>query len=239
MTHISLGNIHAFIDGELVGDREREIEEHLDGCTECQQLLDRERINVDIVSGVFSSVLEVPAEILESLPSADEMIALAQAEESRVPDKPKSKAFSWGGLKTVRLPRFRPLVLSPQLQMAATVVLLFGGGWMLLRQGAPAGTGLPSPGPGEVYPSVLDALQSGDTDGQSDGLGSLMERLNTLEPRGPLENQQACDGGDMLACYNLGIMYRDGDGVTQDSARAATLFQRACDGGLEEACSRE
>jgi hypothetical protein len=45
--------------------------------------------------------------------------------------------------------------------------------------------------------------------------------------------QQACDGGEMRGCYDLGIMYEDGDGVPQDSRRAAELYQQACNGGYE------
>ena len=51
--------------------------------------------------------------------------------------------------------------------------------------------------------------------------------------------QQACDGGDMQGCYNLGVSYATGEGVTQDLDRALSLFQQACDGGFVEACRRE
>ena len=47
--------------------------------------------------------------------------------------------------------------------------------------------------------------------------------------------QQACDGGEMLGCFGLGLQYEAGD----DLARARSLFQQACDGGLAEACRRE
>ena len=46
----------------------------------------------------------------------------------------------------------------------------------------------------------------------------------------------SCDAGDATACYDLGLMYEAGAGVTQDRARARSLFQRACDGGLVDAC---
>lgn len=50
--------------------------------------------------------------------------------------------------------------------------------------------------------------------------------------------QQLCDDGDMLGCDLLGVMFRDGVGVTQNFARAGDLFQQACDGDLMESCSR-
>ena len=43
----------------------------------------------------------------------------------------------------------------------------------------------------------------------------------------------------MLGCASLGVMYDTGEGVTQDLARAASLWQQACNGGLVEACRRE
>ena len=44
--------------------------------------------------------------------------------------------------------------------------------------------------------------------------------------------RQACDGGEMRGCNNLGVMYQFGDGVTQDLALALSLYQRACEGGV-------
>ena len=51
--------------------------------------------------------------------------------------------------------------------------------------------------------------------------------------------QQACDGGHMSGCSNLGVMYETGEGVTQDLSRAASLYEQACDGGLVAACQEE
>ena len=50
--------------------------------------------------------------------------------------------------------------------------------------------------------------------------------------------QQLCDDGDMLGCDLLGMMYRDGEGVTQNFAAAADLFQKACNGLRMVSCSR-
>ena len=50
--------------------------------------------------------------------------------------------------------------------------------------------------------------------------------------------QQLCDDGDMLGCDLLGMMYRDGEGVTQNLAAAADLFRKACDGFKMVSCSR-
>ena len=47
---------------------------------------------------------------------------------------------------------------------------------------------------------------------------------------------KACDGGDMRACQNLGLIYYNGDGVRQDKVKAKELFGKACDGGYMNGC---
>ena len=48
--------------------------------------------------------------------------------------------------------------------------------------------------------------------------------------------QKACDGGNALGCYNLGVLYAKGQGVRQDYQKAAQLYQKACDGGNAVGC---
>lgn len=48
--------------------------------------------------------------------------------------------------------------------------------------------------------------------------------------------QQGCDAGSMRDCFELGIVYRDGEGVAPDSARYRELMTRACDGEIGAAC---
>ena len=43
--------------------------------------------------------------------------------------------------------------------------------------------------------------------------------------------KKACDSGNMRGCFNLGVMYTNGDGVEKDFSKAAQLFKKACDGG--------
>jgi len=49
-------------------------------------------------------------------------------------------------------------------------------------------------------------------------------------------NSNACDGGDMTDCYNLGRMYENGDGVKQDKFKAVEFYTKACDGGHAAGC---
>ena len=37
--------------------------------------------------------------------------------------------------------------------------------------------------------------------------------------------KKACDGGDMRGCYNLGVMYTNGNGVEKDLDKAADLYK--------------
>lgn len=48
--------------------------------------------------------------------------------------------------------------------------------------------------------------------------------------------QKACDGGEALGCYNLGLMYANGQGVRQDYFKATELYKKACDLKLELGC---
>ena len=45
-----------------------------------------------------------------------------------------------------------------------------------------------------------------------------------------------CDRGEMDSCTNLGVLYEQGDGVTQDYDHARLLYLKACDGGEMTGC---
>ena len=38
---------------------------------------------------------------------------------------------------------------------------------------------------------------------------------------------KACEQGDMLGCMNVSLMYRKGDGIPKDSAKADEYFEKA------------
>ena len=48
--------------------------------------------------------------------------------------------------------------------------------------------------------------------------------------------QKACDGGDAEGCYNLGVLYADGQGVRQNFSTAKQYYGKACDLGLQLGC---
>jgi hypothetical protein len=47
---------------------------------------------------------------------------------------------------------------------------------------------------------------------------------------------KACDSGNALGCYNLGVMYEKGEGVQQDSFKAVELYTKVCDSGNAFGC---
>jgi len=49
--------------------------------------------------------------------------------------------------------------------------------------------------------------------------------------------EQACAGGNVSSCNDLGYMYQFGQGVTQDNQLAVTLYTKACDRGSGEGCN--
>lgn len=46
-----------------------------------------------------------------------------------------------------------------------------------------------------------------------------------------------CVGGRSLGCYNLGVRFREGNGVKKDLAKSAQLFDRACELSDAYACN--
>jgi hypothetical protein len=56
-------------------------------------------------------------------------------------------------------------------------------------------------------------------------------------PGSPAPCEAACAANEPQSCYELAKMVAKGDGVPKDPARAATLYQTACDGGVLAACS--
>lgn len=47
---------------------------------------------------------------------------------------------------------------------------------------------------------------------------------------------QDCDLNDSVACYNLGVLYKKGQGVKQNLKRAKDYYGKACDLGLQQGC---
>ena len=50
---------------------------------------------------------------------------------------------------------------------------------------------------------------------------------------------KACNAKDGEACYELGVLYDEGDHVAFDATRSADFFRRACTLGFARACERQ
>ncbi len=47
---------------------------------------------------------------------------------------------------------------------------------------------------------------------------------------------QACEGGDLARCTEVGAAYAKGEGVKQDAAQGLKYSRKACDGNVPQAC---
>jgi hypothetical protein len=47
---------------------------------------------------------------------------------------------------------------------------------------------------------------------------------------------KGCEGGYGRSCSNLGLMYKNGDGVPQDAAKALIYLKKSCDLGFQDGC---
>ena len=66
--------------------------------------------------------------------------------------------------------------------------------------------------------------------------GLALYGLKRYEEARPLL-QKACDGGAMDGCNSLGVLFENGQGVSEDFAQARILHQKACDGGEMDGCA--
>jgi hypothetical protein len=132
MSHISKGDIHAYLDGALGDypeDAARHVREHLDACRECAQLLEVEgRLRQEA-----SAIIGASAQGSVELDPLEELMARASA--SRGPERaedptrssPTSGARSSAGSRLY------------MLRWAATVVVSLGAGWMARDLSGPEG----------------------------------------------------------------------------------------------------
>jgi len=132
MSHISKGDVHAYLDGALGAYPEeaaRHVREHLDACLMCAQLLEDERRLRQEASAILAASAQGPVEFdpLEEL--------LARAAESDRQDPAEATEGS------ERTGRARPTLGDRMysLRWAATIVVSLGAGWMARGLTGPAG----------------------------------------------------------------------------------------------------
>ena len=132
MSHISKGDIHAYLDGALGAYPEeaaRHVREHLDACRMCAQSLEGERRLREEASAILAASAQGPVE----LDSLEELRARAAA----VARQERAE----GAEGSERTDRARPSLGTRMysLRWAAMVVISLGAGWMARDLTGPAG----------------------------------------------------------------------------------------------------
>ena len=87
-----------------------------------------------------------------------------------------------------------------------------------------------SPTPPEIKPPVA-SVSIADVGRQAEAF----DQQKNYAAAAPLYDQ-ACAGGNPVACRQLARMYTLGLGVAKDDSRAVTLYTKACDAGNPEGC---
>jgi len=81
----------------------------------------------------------------------------------------------------------------------------------------------------KAHDDAPDLLQLACDLGDAEGCYLLALKIGNNR-KGAAAYLQACDGGNALACTNLGWMYDHGTGVSHDNEMAARLYERGCAG---------
>ena len=132
MSHISKGDVHAYLDGALGAYPEeaaRHVRDHLDACPECAQLLESQRLLRQEASAIFADSAQGPVE----LDTLEELLARAAASDAQ--------ERAEGGEESERAGRARPSVgrRTYLLRWAAMVVISLGSGWLARDLMGPVG----------------------------------------------------------------------------------------------------
>lgn len=64
----------------------------------------------------------------------------------------------------------------------------------------------------------------------------MQKALKKNPPRAAILYEKSCDLGYPKSCYNLGIMYVNGEYFVKNNIKALELFTKACGLNLQEAC---
>jgi hypothetical protein len=92
---------------------------------------------------------------------------------------------------------------------------------------------------GRLFPA--DRLVGGEALGRACDLGmrqACFELARFAKNSGDKVLDQACSGGDVVACYVIGGLYLNGQGIERNEVHAAALFEKSCDAGFLRGCGR-
>ena len=135
MSHISKGDIHAYLDGALGAYPEeaaRHVREHLGACRACAEVLEEERRLREEASAILAASALGPV----ALDSLEELRARATALDGQ-----ERAEGAKGPERADRMVRARPSLAGRMysIRWAATVVISLGAGWMAREVTGPTG----------------------------------------------------------------------------------------------------
>ena len=67
-------------------------------------------------------------------------------------------------------------------------------------------------------------------------LWTVLSILTVLSASEVDELQKKCDGGDRNGCFDLGVIYDNGQGLKQNYFKAAEFYQKSCKRGDARGC---
>ncbi|MGI0440331.1 tetratricopeptide repeat protein [Helicobacter himalayensis] len=74
------------------------------------------------------------------------------------------------------------------------------------------------------------ALMAGDKEARNElNKGNVKRALQLFA--------QSCDNGDVSSCYELGILYSNGENIKQDYHKSVSYYESACNAGYLPACN--
>ena len=237
MSHISRGDIHAYLDGALGAYPEeaaRHVREHLDVCRECAQLLEVERRLRQEASTIITASAQGPVE----LDPLEELLARAKAFDGPEGAEEPERSGRMGGARSSVGSRMYVL------RWAATVVVSLGAGWMARDVTGPAGDVARGPVAEPAATEIRLRRAADEQRAERDNTGELAEAETLLESQAavaaglaeaeaPRESPGAgAVGGDGLGA-DRGAGGFDDDAVL-DQVEAVSARQRA-----ESAVARE
>ena len=171
MSHISKGDIHAYLDGALGAYPEeaaRHVREHLGACRACAEVLEEERRLREEASAILAASALGPV----ALDSLEELRARATALDGQ-----ERAEGAKGPERADRMVRARPSLAGRMysIRWAATVVISLGAGWMVREVTGPTGDATREIGREPVVREV--GVRSPDAQEREASL-ELMERDN-------------------------------------------------------------
>ena len=139
--HLDEGTLHAFLDGELDSDQLAEVERHLTDCAECRRNADETR-SMLIEADELIERLDPPPFVM--LPEGGSMGGGNRLEpvvlmppEPETPRPGAGRPYRAAAAKRPKRP-FAPPRAGRVAAMAAGLIVLLGGGWLLTRGDDPA-----------------------------------------------------------------------------------------------------